>query len=69
MLLKSAAQKHQFQELVLGTADKLEGTRRFYQKMGFETVSPTFFPRSFERCVLDTRFYQISVPALLNTLL
>lgn len=56
--LIKAAQKHQFEFLVLGSVHNLHGAHQFYRKYGFEEIKVQDLPKSFERCHLDTVFMQ-----------
>lgn len=56
-LIKNAL-KHGFSELFLGTVDKLDAARRFYEKNGFEKIQKQSLPSGFEPCPIDTCFYK-----------
>ncbi|WP_041855649.1 GNAT family N-acetyltransferase [Candidatus Korobacter versatilis] len=45
-------------EIFLGTTDKFKAAHRFYEKNGFEAVSPDALPSAFPRMVQDTRYYR-----------
>lgn len=62
-LIQSAV-KHRFKTLYLGTVDKLEAARRFYEKYGFEGITRKILPAKFEICPVDTLFFKVKVEDL-----
>ena len=56
-LLKSAS-KHQFEELYLGTVDKLKAAAHFYEKNEFSRIPEHQLPQGFIKCPLDTVFFK-----------
>jgi N-acetylglutamate synthase-like GNAT family acetyltransferase len=56
--LLRAASKHGFEYLVLGTVDKLQAARRFYERCGFQEIAKSQLPENFDLCPLDTVFYE-----------
>ena len=62
--LLRAASKHGFEYLVLGTVDKLQAARRFYERCGFKEIAKSQLPENFDLCPLDTVFYEARVGEL-----
>jgi N-acetylglutamate synthase-like GNAT family acetyltransferase len=56
-LVLSATAEH-LRELYLGTTEKFVAAHRFYEKHGFNRVTPDELPKAFPRMSLDTRFYR-----------
>jgi N-acetylglutamate synthase-like GNAT family acetyltransferase len=53
--------QNNIQELYLGTVEILKASHRFYEKNGFERISPDTLPASFPRMPVDTVFYKCSL--------
>jgi N-acetylglutamate synthase-like GNAT family acetyltransferase len=45
----------------LGTTEAFKAAHRFYEKNGFELVTPAALPESFPRMAVDTRFYRLTL--------
>jgi N-acetylglutamate synthase-like GNAT family acetyltransferase len=45
----------------LGTTEKFLAAHRFYEKNGFERVTPETLPETFPRMHVDTRFYRLDL--------
>lgn len=56
--LLTAAIKHEFNELYLGTVDILHHAKRFYEKRGFISIHASKLPSGFIKCKLDTLFFK-----------
>lgn len=63
-LLKAAA-KHGFEELFLGTVDKLKAAQKFYKNCGFALIRPGALPKNFVICPLDSVFFRGKVEDLI----
>lgn len=59
-LLKWAAEKG-ITEILLGTATKLIGAQRFYEKNGFEEIEKSALPASFPIMAVDGKFYKYTL--------
>lgn len=57
------AREHQLGELYLGTTGEFLAAQRFYEKHGFRAIEQTSLPTTFPLVAVDTRFYQLSLPA------
>lgn len=62
--LLTAATKHQFHYLYLGTVDVLHTAKRFYENQGFIRIPASKLPSGFIRCGLDTTFFKGDIKAL-----
>lgn len=47
--------------LYLGSVDQMKAAHRFYERNGFQRISPEALPAHFPRMALDTIFYQLSL--------
>ena len=47
--------------ITLGTVEKLQAARRFYEKNGFVPVAPDELPAGFPRMPVDTHFYRLEI--------
>lgn len=56
--LLTAAMKHRFSHLYLGTVDILHAAKRFYEKNGFIRIDARRVPSEFIKCELDTVFFK-----------
>lgn len=56
-LLQWARVKH-LQEIYLGTTDRFLAAHRFYEKNGFEEITPAELPETFLYMPVDTKFYR-----------
>lgn len=56
--LLTAAVKHRFSHLYLGTVDVLHAAKRFYEKSGFVRIPAAKLPAEFIKCELDTLFFK-----------
>jgi len=45
-------------DVYLGTTEKFLAAHRFYERNGFQQITPNELPPSFPRMALDTRFYR-----------
>ena len=59
-LLKNAL-KHGFEQLYLGTVERLGAAHRFYAKNGFKAIKKELLPHQFGFCGLDTHFYMADI--------
>jgi len=50
-----------FQEIFLGTTEAFHAAHRFYEKHGFELISPEELPPPFPRMKQDTRYYRKAI--------
>ncbi len=66
--LISAAAKHKFKNIYLGTVDTLQAARRFYEKSGFISIDVSGLPAEFIKCDLDTVFYSGKIKDLQITI-
>ena len=64
--LVKAAAKHKFDNLYLGTVDKLQAAQGFYKKYGFTQITKQQLPPEFNLCPIDTVFFKVSVEDLQN---
>jgi len=55
------AREHSLQRIYLGTTDAFRAAHRFYEKNGFEQVSPDDLPTAFPRMSQDTRYYRLKL--------
>lgn len=55
------AKEKQFSDLYLGTAEKLHGAHRFYEKNGFESVPRNEVPEGKYLMAVDTKFYHLAL--------
>jgi N-acetylglutamate synthase-like GNAT family acetyltransferase len=46
--------------ILLGTTDKFVAAHRFYEKNGFDEITPEDLPVGFPRMAVDTKFYRRS---------
>lgn len=60
-ILIKAARKHKFDNLILGTVDKLHAAHKFYMKYGFTQIDQKDLPNLFERCPVDTMFFKVNL--------
>lgn len=56
--LLTAAMKHRFKHLYLGTVDILHAAKRFYEKNGFVCIDSSTLPSNFIKCELDTIYFK-----------
>lgn len=47
--------------ITLGTVEKLQAARRFYEKNGFASAAPADLPAGFPRMPVDTHFYRLEL--------
>lgn len=59
-LVKSAI-KHDFEHLYLGTVDILHAAQRFYKKHGFEVITKSQLPDTFDICPVDSVFFKAKI--------
>ena len=52
------AKDKNLQEIYLGTTDRFLAAHRFYEKNGFEEISPAELPDTFLYMPVDTKFYR-----------
>lgn len=55
--LLKAAIKHGFENLYLGTVDRLKAAQRFYEKYGFVRIVQKDLPNKFDVCPVDNVFF------------
>lgn len=67
-ILISAALKHNFKHLYLGSVDALKAAHHFYAKYGFKKISRSDLPSEFEICDLDAVFYRGKVEEIMINL-
>jgi predicted GNAT family N-acyltransferase len=63
-LLKEAiewAEKHNMQEIYLGTTEKFLAAHRFYEKNEFVQIAKENLPEEFPIMKVDTRFYKLQI--------
>lgn len=48
-------------EILLGTTDRFLAAHRFYERNGFQQVTPETLPQEFPRMAVDTRFYRLAL--------
>jgi DNA-binding MarR family transcriptional regulator/N-acetylglutamate synthase-like GNAT family acetyltransferase len=63
-VLLTAAMKHEFNHLYLGTVDILHAAKRFYEKYGFTCIAASRLPPEFIKCELDTLFFKGQIKEL-----
>jgi N-acetylglutamate synthase-like GNAT family acetyltransferase len=59
--LLSWAQKHNMDEIYLGTTEKFLAAHRFYENNRFVQTSKELLPNTFPLMKVDTRFYKIEL--------
>lgn len=47
--------------ITLGTIERLQAARRFYEKNGFVLIDPEALPEGFPRMAVDTHFYRLEL--------
>jgi N-acetylglutamate synthase-like GNAT family acetyltransferase len=57
--LLEESRKRGFREIFLGTTEKFRAAQRFYEKNGFELVTPEQLPAAFPRMIQDTKYYRL----------
>lgn len=57
------ATRHGLQSIYLGTTSKFLAAHRFYEKNGFVELSKSSLPESFPVMEVDSKFYQLILPA------
>jgi len=57
--LLEESRKRGFREIFLGTTEKFRAAHRFYEKNGFELVTPEQLPAAFPRMIQDTKYYRL----------
>ena len=55
--LWSWATQHRFEGVYLGTIERLQAARRFYERNNFELIEKTNLPAEFPIMAVDTHFY------------
>ncbi len=55
------AKERDYQEIILGTHEKLHAAQRFYLKNGFEAVMKEYLPPEFPVMAVDNRFFKLSL--------
>lgn len=60
-ILIDHARTHGIKAITLGTVEKLQAARRFYEKNGFVAVLPENLPVGFPRMPVDTHFYRLTL--------
>ena len=55
------AREKSLTDLYLGSVDQMKAAHRFYERNGFQRISPETLPAHFPRMALDTIFYHLSL--------
>ena len=55
------AREKSLTDLYLGSVDQMKAAHRFYERNGFQRISPETLPSHFPRMALDTIFYHLSL--------
>lgn len=66
--LLSAARKHGFENLCLGSVSALGAAHRFYEKKGFKKVTRAQLPQEFEPFPLDSVFYEADLQDVMGAM-
>ena len=61
--LFAASRDGELRGIYLGTTEALHAAHRFYEKNGFDSVSPAELPAAFPRMAVDTKFYRLALPS------
>ncbi len=57
--LLEESKRRGFREIFLGTTEKFRAAHRFYQKNGFDLITPGELPPAFPRMIQDTKYYRL----------
>lgn len=59
--LLEESRRRGFREIFLGTPEKFRAAHRFYEKNGFELITPEQLPPAFPRMIQDTKYYRLQL--------